>query len=88
MRQFKFLRKKYNHDAHVIRYINNHMRNNLVWRGTYDMVEEDGEYYRLTIQAGMKTGGWYIIEYYIIRENDLTTYRFSVPASEIENPFE
>jgi hypothetical protein len=88
MKEFKFLNKEYNYDGFVIRYINNHMRNDLVWRGTYDMVEEDGEYYRLVIQSGMKMGGMYHIEYFIVRGHELTNYRFSVPASQIENPFE
>lgn len=88
MKKFKFLNKTYNHDDFVIRYINDHMRNDLVWRGTYDMVEEDGELYRLTISSGMRMSGMYHIEYFIVRGYELTNYRLSVEASQIENPFE
>ena len=88
MKSFKFFNKQHNHDTQVVRYINHKMRNDLVWRGTYDMVVEDSRFYRLTIQGGMKMGGMYHIEYYIVRDNELTNYRLSVPASEIENPYD
>ena len=84
MNTFKFLNRYQNYDEMVMGIIIYYVRNNMSWRGHRDVVKEGERYNSLVISCGMKMGGRYYVEYYVVRNNEPHQYRFSAPVSEIE----